>query len=123
MYQIYDTLSSAIILQKFLNLFNRFIIVQTKMCKSNNIIYLRFEVQPIVCPIKKVLAFAKTFFIRVVRMSIHFRGFGASRAKAEAVGEIVRRSARQMSRRESRPTRGAAREIPPDAPFLEISTL
>jgi len=36
-------------------------------------------------------------------------GFGASRAKAEAVGEIVKLFAGHMSRRESRLTRGAAR--------------
>ena len=32
--------------------------------------------------------------------------FGDRRAEAGAVGEIVKRSARQMSRRESRPMRG-----------------
>ena len=40
-------------------------------------------------------------------------GSSASRAKAEAVGETVKWSARQMSRRESRLTRGAARQSPP----------
>jgi hypothetical protein len=39
-------------------------------------------------------------------------GFGASRAKAEAVGEIVKLFAGHMSRRESRLTHGAARHSP-----------
>ena len=44
--------------------------------------------------------------------------FGASRAKAEAVGEIVERFAGHMSRRESRLTRGAARQSPPYQLFI-----
>ena len=67
-------------------------------------------------PIKNVLAFAKTFFIWVCEGEKQLKcesilwSSSASRAKAEAVGEIVKRSARQMSRRGSRLTRGAARQ-------------
>jgi len=46
------------------------------------------------------------------------RRFGASRAKAEAVGERVKLFAGQMSRRESRLTRGAARRFPSSPPIL-----
>ena len=44
-------------------------------------------------------------------------GFGASRAKAEAVGEFVKLFAGHMRRRESRLMRGAARRLPPSPLF------